>query len=133
MVMCSVQELGRVRPVCFARTLLYSAQDAIDRGEAHSAGIMLLRATRYYLEAMCIAHDVKPAKSLLRVIRQLRKAHGINEGIDDWLQEITKVGLKCVRCERVQPVSVENCIAFLHFILNNSPEVEFPTREGGAV
>jgi len=133
MVMLAVQSLGQTRPLCFARTTLFAAQRSLDAGNVTTAGVKLLKASRLYLDAMCIAHDIKPAKSSRRVIRQLLKAGGINKGMDEWLAEIVKTGTHCANCEPIQLNVVEGCISFLHFILDNSPEVDFPTRDGGAL
>ena len=133
MVTCAVEELGRRRPVCFAQTMLFSAEDALSLGDVTTAGVRLLEAARRYVQAMSLAYEVKPGRSLRRQTKQLLAAGGIDEGIRDWLIEIIDAGEKCTRCGKVKAELVETAISFLHLILVHSYEIDSPLREGGAL
>ena len=130
MVKLSVKTLGQRRPTCYARPQLYAAHASLDRGDTIAGGVQLLEAMRRYVAAMCVAHCVKPARSLRRVIKQLLAAKGIDDSIAEWLNEIVDMGQKCQQCQSVKPKVVEAGVCFMHVILDHSTELELPTRGG---
>ena len=130
MVATAVKKLGHVRPVCYSRTRLYIAATTLERGNVIAAGCLLLEATRCYAMAMCEAHEIKPARSLKRAVRQLLKAKQLTDDGAEWLRECIKYGECCQRCRRVSPAEIEVSISLLHLLLDHSPELELPTRGG---
>ena len=132
MVTAIVFRLGQRRPVCFARPSLNRAACALDRGDVIAAGCLLHEATGRLLIALCEAHDIKPGRSLRRVIRQLLAANVMTADSAVWLREFLDYGERCQRCRRVDAMLIETCISLLHLLLDCATELELPTR-GGAV
>lgn len=126
-------KLGMVRPLCLARPMLFSAQESLEAGYIAEAGVKLLEAVRRYVTAMCQAHEITPAKSLRRVVRQLTLANQLTDCGADWLLEAIDRGDQCLRCERVQLCLLKYSITCLHLLLDHSPELDQPNREGGVV
>ncbi len=131
MVTAIVSKIGEIRPVCFARSCLYRAANALERGDTIAAGCLLYEATRRYLLAMCEAHDVKPGRSIKRVVRQLVTAKQLTDDGASWLRDCLDYGERCQHCRRVKPELIEASISLLHLLLDCSPELELPTRGGG--
>ena len=137
MVVCAVQELGKVRPVCFARSMLSAASDSLEAGDAFKAGYQLREAVSRYLTAMCEAHNCKPRKKHPRtsgeMARALFKGGGIDRGIYDWLREIIDCADLCARWRISRSRLIKTSISLMHFMLDNSPEINLPERAGGAI
>lgn len=134
MVVCVVQELGKVRPVCFARSMLFAASDSLEAGDIVKAGCQLREAASRYLVAMCEYHSCTPKKKQHRtpviMNRALLKAGGIDRGIYRWIREIIEYGTLCAHCRPVRSEFIENSIEIMCFILDNSPEINLPERQG---
>ena len=137
MVMAVVSELGKVRPVCFARSMLLKAADSMDRGETTTAGCQLREAVSRYLFAMCEAHDCLPRKkehrTPARMARAVYKAGALQGGGYQWLTEIIDAGNRCAHCRPVRVSLLRTCISLMHTVLDYSPEILSPERQGGAV
>lgn len=137
MVACIVQELGKVRPVCFSRSLLFSASDSLEAGDVIKAGCQLREACTRYLVSMCEYHGCTPQKKQHRtpviMNRALLKAGGIDRGIYRWIREIIDYGNRCAHCRPVRSELIETSIQIMCFVLDNSPEVNLPERTGGVI
>ena len=137
MVVCVVSELGKVRPVCFARSLLFTAADSLEAGDITKAGCQLREAVSRYLIAMCEAHNCTPQKKQLRtpavMNRALLKAGGVDRGIYDWLREIIGYGNRAAHCRPVRSELIETSISIMCIVLDESPEINLPERTGGVV
>ncbi len=137
MVALAVKEFGKIRPVCFASTMLHTAMDASNRHDLVSAGTRLREATNRYLVAMCEYYDCTPKKRrdimLARMSKNLLKAGGIDQGIFDWMKDIIEVGHMSAHCKRVSHERLDTAISLLQLIINNTPEMDFPTRSGGVL
>ncbi len=130
MVTIAVKTLGQRRPTCYARPALREAADAHERKDIIAAGCWLHEAVRRYLLAMCEAHNIKPAKSLELVVHQLLDAKQLTDDGLQWLKDSIMYGENCRNCRYTMPALVEVSISLLHLLLDNSPELELPTRGG---
>lgn len=126
-------KLGMVRPLCLARPMLFKAQASLEAGYIAEAGVKLQEAVRRFTTAVCQAHGITPAKSLRRVVRQLVEAQHLGDGDGDWLLEAIGYADQCIRCEHVKLSLLQVSITCLHCLLDCSPELDQPNREGGAV
>lgn len=137
MVMAIVSELGKVRPVCLSRFYLNRAIEALEAGNTIQAGCLLREAIHRYLDALCQYHKIEIRKRRDRtpsiMLRALWKAKQFDEGGYSWVRESIEVGNKLAHCKPVKASLVESCISLMHCLMDYSPEIIFPTREGGAV
>ena len=137
MVVCVTQALGKVRPTCFARSLLFAASDSLEAGNVTKAGVQLREAATRYLTAMCEAHNCTPKKKRLRtpalMARNLRVVGGVDQGVYRWLCEIIVYATRCAHCRPVRVSLIETGISIMCMILDESPEINSPERIGGAI
>lgn len=135
MVTAIVSELGKVRPTCFARTMLFAATRSLEFGDIVKAGCQLREAVNRYLLAMCEAHDCMPRKKLhrtpARLARKLYRKGACEFGDYTWLREMIDCGNRCARCKPVRGSLVETGIMLMHLILDHCPEILLPERQGG--
>ena len=137
MVTTIVSELGKVRPVCFARSQLLMAANSLEAGNIIKADRQLWVAVCRYLESMCEAHNCTPKRKRLRtpavMARALFKAGGIDRAIYDWLRELIDYAGWCASGRIVRVSIIETSISWMHVMLDSSPEINLPERQGGAV
>ena len=74
MVLCAVEQIGRTKPVCFARSLLFAASNSLEAGDITKAGVQLRESVNRYLVALCEAHDCTPRKKNLRTPAMMNRA-----------------------------------------------------------
>ena len=130
MVAAIVTRLGERKPVCYALPALREAADAHERKEIVTAGCWLYEATRRYLMSMCEAHKIEPVSDLDLVVGQLLAAKQLTGDGSQWLHDAIMFGENCQRCRYTMPALIEVSISLLHLMLENSPELELPTRGG---
>jgi hypothetical protein len=137
MVTALVTELGKVRPICFARFYLNRAASELERGDRISAGCLMREAIQRYLTALCDHHCCLPGRDIDRtpakLLRTLQKQNKLPECAYIWIKESIEVGNKLAHCHLIRTALVRTCIELLHFIIDHTTELVFPTREGGAV
>ena len=128
MVALLVDSLGKVRPTCFARAMLFAAADSAEAGDIVKAGIELREAANRFLAALCEAHGCVPEKKYDRcpggmLVVLLKRKH-IDRHTYRWLREIVEVGNKCAHCRKVDASLVKTGIGMLHLILDDAPEIK---------
>lgn len=137
MVMALVSDLGKVRPVCMSRFYLSRALDALELGNTTEAGVLLREGIARYLLALCQYHGCLPRKKRDRtpalMARSLWKAGQLTDCGYQWTRESIGYCNALAHCRRVKPSLIECCISLMWDLMDESPEIVFPTREGGAV
>jgi hypothetical protein len=137
MVTALVSGLGKSRPVCFSRFYLNRSLDAIKRGDTIAAGCLLREAIDRWLKALCDYHKVYLGKNQLPspkvLLRALSKAKQIDGGAYRWCSDAIDIGNKLAHCRPVRPHMVTTCIELMHYLMDLTPELIFPIREGGVL
>ena len=121
------------RPVqCNARSLLFRAHAALERGSVTEAGCLLREAVRLYLLAECTYSDCLPAKKGQRVPAMLLKS--LKKQVPDfgaeWLEEIIGYCNQLAHCQFVRPGLIEASIGAVHLYLDCATYLLEPTAAG---
>jgi hypothetical protein len=136
MVMALVTDLGKVRPVCMSRFYLNRALDALEQDNVTQAGLLLREGIARYLEALCTYHGCLPKYRNPRVMARLLWQQ---KQLADYGYQWTCESLGYCNCltgpgrRPVKPSLIECCISIMHRLMDESSEIIFPTRKGGAV
>jgi hypothetical protein len=126
MVALLVDSLGKVRPRCFARSLLFQAADSVDRGNALKAALELREAANRYLVALCQAHNCWPKGKQCTPAKMnsaLRRKLGSNHGGHRWLADIIVLGNAAAHCKPFSVDQLKTGVGLMHIMLDRSPEL----------
>jgi hypothetical protein len=134
MVMALVTDLGKVRPVCMSRFYLNRALDALEQDNVTQAGILLREGIARYLAALCTYHGCLPKKKRERtpsiMLRTLWKKKQFTDCGYQWCREAIEYCNRLAHCRAVKPSLIEACISLMWDLMDSSPELIFPIREG---
>jgi hypothetical protein len=133
MVAVNVDELGRPRPVCYARPLLLRARCAADQYQAIEAACFLREALVRYLEAACVvaADNERPqGRRPGRLIEFLAHRNAIPDMHAQWLREAARACHRALRCRNVDPTTLRGAAEYLLLTCAMEHRIEFPWREG---
>lgn len=137
MVTALVSDLGKVRPVCMSRFYLNRALDALENGNKFEAGVLLREGIARYLEALCQYYDCQPKRPRDRtpstLARSLWKNGHLPDGAYQWIREAIDYGNRLAHAKPVKASLIECSITLVHWLMDRSPELIFPTREGGGL
>jgi len=126
MVCCLVQELGKVRPRCFSRSMLFAATDSLEAGDVVQAALQLREAVNRFVTALCQYHDCTPRGKLctpMMMNHALRNVEGYGKTGFRWTRDCIVLGNKAAHCRKVTQSQVEDAICMMHFMLDSCPEL----------
>lgn len=137
MVMAIVTDLGKVRPVCLSKFYLARALDALESDRLTESGVLLREAIARYVTALSEYHGCLPKKKRDRIpglmARTLWKQKSLSDCGYQWLRESIEYCNRLAHCRPVKASLLECSISLIWDLLDSSPELVFPVREGGAV
>jgi hypothetical protein len=137
MVMALVSELGMARPVCLTRIYLHRAANLLQAGDLIAAGCLMREAIKRYLTALCEYHNCdmgrKRERTPTKLLGLLWSAKKICPTAHLWMKDAIEVGNKSAHCQSIRKATLRTCIELMHSIVDHTPEIVFPTREGSAL
>ena len=128
MVAPSVPVLGRVITLNFARSYLFRAADALNRGDLIGAGCLLREAIRRQCYAECEWFGCMPVSPSDRMppvtlLKALRKAGKCGKD-DDWyvvIKEMIDLANAAAHCKPVKPSYIRTSIEMFHDVIDTEP------------